>query len=201
MPTPPLSPMKKRQRWASILVAVAAVLVAGLLAGLFSRSWGARPRAPALIDEPVYHNAREGFRFLVPEGWTVHSRGEAPPGRADKERLLVNYQRYGADKPAQFEVTLIDFPSTSDLAAHLAEPSYGAEKWRPKGAAETLPLKGIDATRYLFTARVGKEETTKEVVAVRRGERVYFFTALYATGDTSARDQMRRVVESTIWER
>src|SRR5207249_7528635 len=108
-PPPPQaapSPQKKRQRLAWVLVGLTALLPAGLLVAWLSAGWGSLPRAPALIDEPVYRNAHEGFRFLVPEGWTVHSKGEPPPGRADKERLLVNYQRYGGDKPAQFEVTL-----------------------------------------------------------------------------------------------
>jgi hypothetical protein len=198
-PPTPSRPDPRRRQLALILVGLAALLLAGLVV-LLSATWGARPRAPALIDEPVYHNAREGFRFLVPEGWAIHARGEPPPGRVDKERLLVNYQRTGSEKPAFFEVTLADLPPATDLAAHLAGPSYGSESWRQKTLPETLDVGGVAATRFVATSRVGKDDLTKETVAVRRGERVYFFTAVYTSGDTAVREQLRRTVGSLIWK-
>jgi hypothetical protein len=200
-PAPEPKPGEKRRQVILVLAGfLGLVVVLGLLAVL-SAVAGSRPRAPALLNEPVYNNTREGFRFLAPEGWTVHSRGETPPGPVDKECLLINYQRTGAEKPAQFEVTLADHPSSSDLEAYLAGPSYGAEKWREKTSPETLDLDGVAATRYVFTARVAKDDLTKEVVAVRRSGRVYFFLALYPSGDTAARDQVRRAVASTKWKK
>jgi hypothetical protein len=129
----------------------------------------------------------------------VHSKGEAPPGRADKERLLVNYQNTGAGKPAFLEVTLVDLPESTDLAAYLAGPSYGSEFWRQKPPPQPLDLGAAHGVRYVYTSRVGKDDLTKEVVVVRRGERVYFFIAIFATGDTDTREQIRKAVGSLIW--
>jgi hypothetical protein len=182
------------------LVALLALLVAGALLIFLAVVSPSRPRAPALVNEPVYHNAREGFRFLAPEEWTVTARGESPPGHQDKERLLVSYQRSGTGKPARFEVTLADLPPSTDLAVHLASPSYGSEKWQLKTQAEALDLKGVAATRYAFFGHQGKDEMSKEVVAVRRGERVFFLVTIYSPGDVVARDEVRRAVASTIWE-
>jgi hypothetical protein len=40
----------------------------------------------------------------------------------------------------------------------------------------------------------------KEVVVFQRGPRQYFFTGLYWSSDTAAKDQLRRAVASTIWK-
>jgi hypothetical protein len=159
-----------------------------------------RPHAPALRDEPVYQNDREGFRFLVPDGWTQVARGELPPGRADSERMLVEYRLYGADKPASLQVTARDFDPGTDLKAYLATRTSG-ETWRPKGPAETLEVDGTPATRVVLTGRPGNEDTTHDVLACRRGDRVYFFTGVFSSGDSTARDQVRRAVQGIVWKK
>jgi hypothetical protein len=160
----------------------------------------ARPHAPALGDEPVYQNTREGIRFLAPEEWTLRAKAEIPPGKADKERLLVAYARRGADKGATLEVTLADLAPATDLAVYQGSHSFGAEKWRSAAPAETLQINGIPAVRLAFAVRSGKEELTREVVAIRRSERVYFFTGIFPTGDSKARDQVRRAIASAQWK-
>jgi hypothetical protein len=159
-----------------------------------------RPSAPALSYDPVYQNDREGFRFLAPEGWRQNTRGEVPPGKAEKERTLVDYRRAAGPSGASLRVSLADLPESTDLEKYLAGPSYGADKWRPTGRPEETPVGSASGTRYAFSGRVGKEEVAKEVVAVRRGGRVYFFTALYAPKDVEVRDQLRRVVSSVVWK-
>src|SRR5262245_1447579 len=78
-----------------------------------------KPVAPALRDEPVYQNDQEGFRFLVPEGWSQNARTEVPPGPVEKERLLVQYKRRPPAKPATLEVSMADLPSSTNLATYL----------------------------------------------------------------------------------
>lgn len=168
---------------------------------LLSAGCSQRPHAPALGDDPVYQNSREGFRFLAPEGWVQRARAEVPPGKAEKERLLVEYQRARGGKLALLEVSLADLPSSTDLVDYLAGPADGVERWRPVGSPEKLEIGGAEATRMTFTGRLGKEDLTWEVVAFRRGERVYFFVGLFTSADTKARDDLRRVVESTLWSK
>ncbi len=174
-----------------------AALIAGcaLLVGCSSK-----PRAPALENEPVYQNKREGFRFVVPEGWIQTAKADIPPGKAAKERLLVAYQRPVHGKPAFLEVSLADLPDSTDLAAYLAEVPYGTSKWRRSDPPQPLDVGGVPATRYFYTTRVGKDDLTREVTTFRRGERVYFFSGVYPTGDSQAREQLRRAAASTIWE-
>src|SRR5262245_25916538 len=112
-----------RGHWSTLLRVVAIAAAALVLA-----SCSSGPRAPALRDEAVYQNDREGFRFRVPEGWTQHAKSDLPPGKANKEHLLVSYRR--SSKPASLEVSLADVPESADLATYLAGPSFGAKQWR-----------------------------------------------------------------------
>jgi hypothetical protein len=166
-----------------------------LLAGCPSR-----PRAPVLRDDPVYQNDVEGFRFLAPEGWAQSTRADVPPGKATTERPLVEYHRKAGGKASSFRVSMMDLPPSADLAARLAGASYGASKWAPIAPPEEIAVGSSSGVRHVFTGRVGGEERVKEVVRVRRGERVYFFTGLYTPKDYEARDQLRRVVDSIIWK-
>jgi hypothetical protein len=175
-------------------VQLALVVAAALPAGCRTR-----PRAPALDNAPVYQNDREGFRFLVPEGWSQFARSELPPGKLDKERVLVQYRRINPAKEATFEVSAADLPPSADLAEYLGAPAFGSKDWKLKSPPEPLEVDSVPGTRYEFTSRVGKEEMTREVVAFRRGERAYIFTTLFFTRDATAQEQARRAVSRILW--
>ena len=172
------------------------LLAAGLL---FLCGCQPRPKAPALLDEPVYQNDREGFRFLVPDGWIMAAREETPPGRVDKERLLVQYRRSSAEREAILEVSLVDLPESTDLAVYLCGPSFSASRWKPSGPTQSLEINRAAGTRWRFTARVHGSELVKEVTAFRREGRVYFFTVLFAPTDTTAPEQVRRAIGRIVW--
>ncbi|MGL4552045.1 MAG: hypothetical protein ACRC33_12770 [Gemmataceae bacterium] len=162
---------------------------------------GETPRAPALRDDPVYQNEREGFRFLAPEGWRQRVRGEVQAGKVERERPLVEYRPTAAsDGTAMLRVSLIDLAPSADVAAVVSAPSHSVEKWEPAGPPEEAAVGGAAGTRYAYTGRAGKGRLAKEVIAVRRGGRVYFFTALFDPKDADAREQLRRVVGSVIWK-
>jgi len=160
-----------------------------------------QPQAPVLRNEPVYENATEGFRFLTPDGWRQHAKVNVPRGKLEKERLLVQYVRLTGEKGASLDVSMADLPATTDPAHYLAGPSGGVKSWRAKSPVESVQVGDVPAERFLFIGRMDKEEAVKEVVAIRRGERIYFFTAYFAPGDTKAQQQVRRTVESTLWKR
>jgi hypothetical protein len=147
--------------------ATLAALLPALLSGC-----GPRPRAPALQDEPVYQNKQEGFHFLPPEGWIVHARAEVPPGKLSEEHLLVEYKRVTSDKPASLEVSMADIPADTDLAACLEGRASPGDSWRPQGPAEILEVGGQPAARMTFIGQFVQDRVTREMVAVRRGERV-----------------------------
>ncbi len=174
-----------------------ATTVAVLAVGL--AGCGSNPRAPALEDEAVYNNSREGFRFLVPEGWTQQAKAEVPSGKLDKGCSLVQYQR-STDPPAVLEASLADLAESTDLAEYLAEPSFGASQWRQISPAEDIQVNHIAAMRFVFTAKLARGETTKEVVVIRRSGRVYFFNGIFPAKDAEAREQIRRAVASLIWK-
>lgn len=176
--------------------AATAAICAALLVGCGCSG----PRAPALSDETVYHNSRENFRFLVPEGWAQQAKEDVPSGKVEKERLLVQYQRLTADKPAVLEASLADLPESTDWGDYLAGPSFGASQWRQSSPAEPIEVNGVSAVRFDFSGKLHGTATIKEVVVFRRGERVYFFTGIFPAKDTEAREQVRRAVASVIWK-
>jgi len=130
----------------------------------------------------------------------MRARSDINAGKVDKERLLVDYQRKPGKKAASFQASFADLPPTTDLAQYLTAPAYGAEKWVVMGAPDEIEVGGRNGLRYMLTARVGKESTSREVVSVWRGERVYFFSGLFAPDDTEVRDEIRRAVASVIWK-
>jgi hypothetical protein len=159
-----------------------------------------RPRAPALQDEPIYQNTREGFRFVAPEGWRQFAKADLPAGPVERERLLVRYMPPLSARGSTLEVSLADLPDSTELADYLSGPSLGVKQWKPLGKVETVEVNGKPATRVAFSGRVGKDQLLKEVTAFRRGGRVYFFTALVPKGDNKSRETIRRAVASTTWK-
>jgi hypothetical protein len=154
-----------------------------------------------LGDGAVYQNEREGFRFLVPEGWKQHAKTDAPPGKYARDLLLVEYKHLVHGKGALLQVSLADLAEGTDLAKFLANPSFGVKEWSVARAPEAVQVDGVAGVRRVFTGRLGSQEMTREVVAFRRGERVYFFTGLFPTGDAESRDQVRAAVASIFWKK
>jgi hypothetical protein len=166
---------------------------------LFLCGCGSHPRAPALQSGPLYQNEREGFRFLAPEGWVQRARADLPAGPFGKEELLVAYARV-TDRPASLEVSLADLPEAADLRKFLTAAPSGGVKWQAKAMSESIVVNGVPASRFTLSGGAGKDTTVKEVVAVRRGGRVYFFAGIFAAGDTATRDEVRRSVQTVVWK-
>jgi hypothetical protein len=175
-------------------------LLAGLALVLFFSLHGDTPRAPVLKDEPVYQNGREGFRFLVPEGWTVVSRGEAPSGKAGQEWTLVEHQLYGVESQTILRVTCVDLPQDADVQDYLTKHWPGATL-TPVSPPEPIRVDGVEGTDTLFSLGPKNGPIVHEVYAFRRGGRVYLFTGIFAEEDSRARQQVRRAVESIQWRR
>ena len=70
-------------------------------------------------------------------------------------------------------------------------------------AAETH-FQQLQADRKRTSKEIGMkkgkgEDTTKETVAIRRGERVYFFKGTYGKSDGNARQVIRTAVDTIVW--
>jgi hypothetical protein len=159
------------------------------------------PRAPALLDTPVYHNRQEGFRFLVPEGWTQNANANLPPGELEGEAFLVRYRMRTPEMGASLQILCLDDSGQSDLAEHHAGPSFRVNRWEPVEPGESLEIGGKPAERFAYQAVISGRQMTKEVTCFRRGKRVYSFVGLFFSTDDKAREQIRRAVGSVIWER
>jgi hypothetical protein len=158
------------------------------------------PSAPALRDAPVYSSSEEGFRFLVPEGWTQLASTVLPAGPLEGENFLVRYRVKSPEQGASLQVECTQDSESLDLEKHHAGPSYGVDRWKFVEPAEEIDINGATAQRLIYTATSNGQPTTKEVVCFRRNDRVYAFAAVFQTRDEKAREQVRRAVGSVIWE-
>jgi hypothetical protein len=179
----------------SCLAGTIALLLGGVLVGC-----GDRPSAPALRDAPVYRSPDEGFRFLVPDGWTQQASAVLPPGQLEGENFLVRYRMKTPEQGATLQIECSQDSESLNLEQHHAGPSYGVERWKLAEPAEAIQVNGVPADRLVYSATNNGQSTTKEVVCFRRNERVYAFAAVFQTRDEKAREQVRRAVASAIWE-
>jgi hypothetical protein len=199
-----VTPARPRRRTWAIVSAAVFVLAAGVLtAGLLSGGCPTRPKAPPLTNSAVYQNDRIGLRFLVPEGWSIASRMDPPAGTLPKPLILVSYAYGQADHPGGLELLAAELPDDADVGRFLADNPIGPQKWRPAGRPEPLTINDEPATRYTMSAPsgTGRGESRREATAFRRGGRVYVFLATFGATDASARDTVRRSVESVTWTR
>jgi hypothetical protein len=153
-----------------------------------------RPQAPALRDDPVYDNPAAGLRFAAPPNWSMVARSDQPregPG----ERLLVRYQVATHVVRATFEVTLDAKPDSENVEALVKQGSHGVMNWEMVGTPAPITVGQVPGTRYILKHK----GTTKEVVAIRRDNRLFLFTLIAATLDTESREQIRRVIDGVTW--
>jgi hypothetical protein len=193
-PANAVSSPRRQLRVLGLAAAVISLII--LAAALIGSSWSKTPHAPSLENTPVYQN--DVFRFMVPEGWSQHARAELPPGRLDRERLLVSYLLLQSPGPPTFQVTAVDLPPDTDLGKYLSGEAFAIEDWRIK-SGQAMTIGGQNATRYDLVRASGRPGT-REVTAFRRNGRVYFFSAMVPEAGAKAREQIHRAIETLVWK-
>lgn len=171
-------------------------MVAISLAGCDSR-----PRAPALRDSPVFHSREEGFRFLVPEGWTKSAHGVLPSGKLKGEVLFAQFRVPTSEQEAMLDLLCYSEGTHASPAEYHAGPSHGARQWTETAPPERLEINATPTERLIYSATIGKQPMIKEVIAFRRNQRVYSFIGLFSESDHAAREELRRAMNSIVWER
>ncbi len=185
------------------------------------REWWATALLMLLIagckapKQPVYEDS-EGFHFVPPPGWVERARGDAmPPGSSSRqqniplpplglpgqsqERFLVRYDRISTSQHAWLRVSDADLPTSTHLKALLSTRLPG-RGWKRESEEESLEVSGLPAARIAFAGRWYDQEYLCETFAVRRGEKVYLFSAAFPTADDTARQQVRQAVLQVSWQ-
>jgi hypothetical protein len=186
----------KKSWWRHPVLLVGVCLAGAGLVFVVNGGCTTRPRAPAIIEEPIYNNVQEGFRFYPPDGWRCHGRGEFPPIDLKKERLLVEYKRLGT-KPATLIVSAVDLPEGRTVSEYLKSRLLKSDKFQLIDV-EQLNLNSRTAERHTYLRRMNQEEITREVVAIRRKQRTYFFTGVFASRDKQGKEEIRNAIGSLI---
>lgn len=172
---------------------------AALLALVLLSGCEERPSALPLDNSPVYNDTREGFRFLPPEDWRQTARGIVPAGKIARRRMLCEYKSLTPTKTAVLQVSVADVPLSEPLADHVKSETYRAEEWRAVGDAESFEINGVPAARVSYRKPAGKDATIREIIAFRRGVRVYLFTGIYMASDKKTRKAIQAAVDSVVW--
>lgn len=171
------------------------------LAVLFAAGCESRPKAPALRDTPVFHSKAEGFRFLVPEKWKQTANGVLPGGKLDRAIMFARFRMIETQKSGFLELLCFDEGKHPSLLEYHAGPSQGVSAWKSVGEPESIEINQTPAERFIFSALIGKEPMHKEVVVFTRNQRVYSFVGLFSESDNAAREELRRAMNSIVWER
>lgn len=174
--------------------------IGACLALLVGAACESRPRAPILPSGPVYRHAQLDFRFLIPEGWVALSNAALPDGAIDKEVCLAQF-RVPSTTGASFEVLCFDPEYAPDLGKYHGEPSQGISNWALEGEASKVEVSGRSGERFVYVATMPNGvKQVKEVTCFERQGRMVSFVALATADDLPARDQLRRAVNSLVWE-
>ena len=197
MPRTPNPRSMNRRKWS------ATVVLMFLFAGCHSQK------------QLVYEDD-EGFRFAPPPGWVERARGESMPAGSShrqqnlplpplgiaghpQERFLVRYDRISTGLHAWLRVTVADLPSATSLKTCLSTRLPG-RGWKRQSEEENLEVSGLPAARIAFAGRWSDQDYLCETFAVRKGEKVYLFSAAFPASDESEREQVRQAVFHASWQ-
>ena len=172
------------------------------LIALLAPLWGcnSQPAAPLLSDSPVYQNSAEGFRFLVPEGWTQTASSALPTGDIQGEVFLVRYRLKTEEEGANLQVMCMADGAYMNLEQYHSGSSFRVNLWDIVDPLTSITIHDVPADRALYKAVIDRREMYKHVTCFRRNERVYSIVGLYFEGDDDARGQIERAVDSVIWD-
>ncbi len=164
-----------------------------------------QPQAPALVQGLAeYHDEQHGFRFAPPAKWFQQKRSDYPSGHYEKEMVLIQYRSIDEGNAGVFRVSMVDLTANQSVAEYLSSRPAGVEGWSMVSAVEPTQAAGQRAERATYNGvwagRAVPQSVTKEVVAVRRGERVYFITGIFAAGDTNTKTVLRKALASVTWD-
>ncbi|MFO0848858.1 MAG: hypothetical protein U0871_09935 [Gemmataceae bacterium] len=174
------------------------LLLGGLMAAVGCSD---RPSAPVLAVEAVYRHDESGLRFLTPDGWAPLARVDLPAGRLDKPTRMVAYVQAGAAAPAEIELYAVDLPAEANLVNYLLkEQRIGPEKWQVKSPPADTLVRGVKASRFELRAGAGKTERRRDVVAFRRGGRLFLFLFTGSASATADVETFQRCVNSATWD-
>jgi hypothetical protein len=193
-----MAKVRGKQLAAWCLVAAALLVWLGLL-GFAVTNWYFRPQAPELHHgETAFQSDTERIRFDVPADWVECARASLPRGPLPRELPLVKYKHPAENNTAMLRVTIANAPPEKTPAQCL-EQRLPEDEWRLMSGPEVLEVAGAPAARAVWAGQGTEKDVVREVVAVRRGTRIFYFTATCLGNDDTSRTQMRRAWKSVTW--
>jgi hypothetical protein len=189
------------QRWAGIGGGLAILLAAAILVALFSQQNEpvAKAGAPLLqTGDSVFHDAATKFGMVPPGNWSMQMRALPASDEHDGERPLVKYKRLlHGWSPAWVKVSVADVAASTSLGSLLVKRSPG-DNWGQASAVEELTVAGHPAARITFAGQWDKKDYVRDIVAVRRGEQVFYIAGTFEKADPTARRRIQQAVDTVV---
>jgi hypothetical protein len=172
-----------------------------MLAGLcLVTGCDSRPQAPELSDSPVYQNDSEGFEFRVPQGWTQTANAILPPGDFEGHTFLVRYLVQSPEGGSVLNVLCFTDQEQMDLQEYHAGPAFGVQQWDVIDESTPVEVAELSGQRMKYSGQLYGKTAHKDVLCVRRGNRVYSFIGIYFDGDDKAMHAIHRALDSLRWD-
>ncbi|HEY1379138.1 MAG TPA: hypothetical protein VGF55_20215 [Gemmataceae bacterium] len=199
-------------------VSAAAVVAAGLGA-LFAFTPRAKwpepiPGRPLLQQgglfddhQDVFTDRQVGVQFNPPINWSMQVRSTESPHEHRPERTVVKYKRLIPGlQVAWLKVSVADAPGGESPAELLKKRKPPEEDWKvTKPVEDGLTVGGQPAARVTFGGpfdpdQKGERDFTCEVVAVRHGEQMFYFSGTYVTADPKGQKRIRTALDSVTFD-
>jgi hypothetical protein len=155
--------------------------------------------------QDLFTDRQVGLQFTAPANWSMQARSTESPHEHKPDRMVVKYKRLipGLDL-AWFKVNVSDVPEDQSPADLLKKRKPPEEGWVVRHDVEDgLTVAGRPAARVTFGGPLdpdtkGARDFTCEVVAVRRGPQVFYFSGTYTTADPKGQKRVRTAVDSVV---
>jgi hypothetical protein len=192
---------------ASVLLLSAGFALLVIFAPYFQSPTTMEGRPLLVQDGSTFNDDQIGLQFTPPAGWGMQARSTESPTMHKPERMVVKYKRLvRGPNVAWLRVSLADAPSGKTPADLLRDRKPREANWtKTKDVEDGLTIGGQPAARVTFGGTMnpdtgGSRQCTAEVVAVRCGTHVIYFTGTFTTTDEETRKLVRAAIESAVFK-
>jgi hypothetical protein len=151
------------------------------------------------LDEQV------GLRFTPPADWAMQARSTEAPTHLP-ERRVVKYKLFSPSRHAAWMRLWVKDVAEGMTPVEMLRNSKPPEPgWKPQGEIEgDLQIGGAPAARRTFGGPLdhdgrGNKDFRCEIVAVKRGGRLFEFSGTYFAGDEQAQREIRQTMTSVVF--
>ncbi|MCS7044978.1 MAG: hypothetical protein NZO58_01350 [Gemmataceae bacterium] len=167
-----------------------------------SISFEFKANRPMLDRLPGDYKADDvGLRFTPPPKWSMQLTSNEDPEHPLKERIVVKFKRIVAKAPAAWlRVTIVTTDNADEPIAETVKNRSPGKGWKSVGPPENLTISGLPAAKMTYHGDYSGARSIRELIGVRRGNRVFYFMITYQVADRAAQEEARQALQTVLIE-